>query len=417
MFDLAAALKVAKSGDTITIPPGDYGDVLIRRVSGLTIRAAGARFRTLLMSEVTAFALLGVTIALTPDAKSVSSTSALRITLSKGVTIDGGKITGGLAVAGLPQDTPVTVSRSAVGDAIIGLPIGRGVTIENSNDVTLRRLDVSGFHKAVVLSNVSGLRILGNELHDVRTSPIVGGNVSRALIEDNHLHTARPWNYGGKGDHGDFIHLWTVAGKQTGPSDDIVIRGNLIDQGQGDPILGIYFDDKGNGLGFAGVVIEDNTVLNGNAQGIALERVQGIIRRNVMAQTSGTPKQGPSILFREACDVLVEGNSLPDTYGTIAKASAGGLYAGNQLQPLVIAAPAELAGLRTAWGAKFAPPPVVVPELPARDELREIIARRTLVKQEPLKTKGRVTLDFKTPADADAFLVAVLAVATHQTQG
>ena len=410
MFDLAAALKAAKSGDTITIPPGDYGDVLIRRVSGLTLKAAGARFRTLVLSEVTGLALLGVAIAFTPDAKSVSSTSALRITLSQGVVIDGGLLTGGLAIAGLPQDTPVSVSRSAAGDAIIGLPIGRGVTIENSTDVTLRGVDVSRFHKAVVLSNVSGLRILRNELHDVRTSPIVGGNVSHALIEDNHLHTARPWNYGGKGDHGDFIHLWTVAGKQTGPSDDIVIRSNLIDQGQGDPILGIYLDDKGNGLGFTGVVIEDNTILNGNAQGIALERVQGTVRRNVLAQTSGTPKQGPSLLLREACDVVVEANDMPDTYGTVAKAAAGGVYCENVARPIAIASASDLAAMRGAWAARFEAPVAAEPEAPPRDELRERLAMRTGVKLEPLKTKGRIILDFKKPAEAEAALAAVLAI-------
>ena len=45
-----------------------------------------------------------------------------------------------------------------------------------------------------------------------------------------------------------------------------------------------------------------------------------------------------------------------------------------------------------------------------RDELRERLAMRTGVKLEPLKTKGRIILDFKKPAEAEAALAAVLAI-------
>jgi hypothetical protein len=411
MFDLASALKAAKSGDTLVIPAGDYGDRTIRRISGLTLDAASARFRTLVLSECTDVELRGVVIDFTPDEASVSSTSALRVSSSKGVTISGGKISGGLAVAGVSQDVLPTDPRP--GDAILGLPIGRGLTIENSAEVRVRGLEISNFHKGVVLSNVAGLAIVGNDVHDVRTSTIVGGNVSTALIAENRLTKARPWKFGGSGDHGDFIHLWTVPAKQTGPSTDIVIRDNLIDQGEGDAILGIYFDDNRNGLGFAGVVIEANVILNGNAQGVALEQVHGVVRDNVMLQTSGTPKQGPSLLLRTGCDVVVVGNEMPDTYGTVAKAAEGGRYSYNVLRPIAVASAEVLSAVREAWAGEFrATPgqPDNPPEPPPRDELREILARRTVVKREPLKTKGRVSIDFKTPAESDAFLAAVLAV-------
>jgi Right handed beta helix region len=408
MFDLASELKAAKSGATITIPAGDYGDVIIRRVAGLSLKAeADATFRSLVLSECSELALTGLDIAFTPDEKSVSNTSALRLSLCQDVTVEGGRIIGGPAIAGLPQDASVDVPRAAVGDAIIGLPIGRGISIENSNDVAVRGIDVGGFHKGLVLSHVAGLKVQRMAIHDVRTSTIVGGNVSRALIEDSHLHSARPWNFGGKGDHGDFIHLWTVAGKQDGPSEDIVIRSNLIDQGQGDAILGIYFDDKGNGLGFAKVLVEGNTILNGNAQGIAMERVAGAVLGNTFVQTSGTAKQGPSILFREACAVEVDGNSLPDTYGTIAKAAAGGIYGKNILRPLGVASAEELASLRSAWAARFALPVTEYPA-PVGDRLREVFSRYTVAKIEPLKTKGRVIVDFKTPVEGQAALAAVL---------
>lgn len=71
------------------------------------------------------------------------------------------------------------------------------------------------------------------------------------------------------------------------------------------------------------------------------------------------------------------------------------------------------AGAVSAWKAKFrgAGDPVQPPVEPARDELREIMALRIEAKLEPLKRSGRLIVNFKTPAEGQAALAAVLAVA------
>jgi hypothetical protein len=101
---------------------------------------------------------------------------------------------------------------------------------------------------------------------------------------------------------------------------------------------------------------------------------------------------------------------MPDTYGTIAKASAGGTYRGNVARPIAIAAASDLAAMRATWAARFEAPAVAEPEAPPRDELRERLGIRTGAKLEPLKTKGRIILDFRRPAEAEAALAAVLAI-------
>lgn len=364
MFDFQSALKAAKSGDTIVVPPGEYESYTVRRVAGLTIDGKGAKFRSLVFSECVDLKLVNIEVVFVPDEKSISSTSALRISSSQGVEISAFKITGGVAIAGSSPDVLPTDPRP--GDAIIGLPIGRGMTVENSTDVKVLSGSISKFHKGIVLANVKGLVIKQNDLSDFRTSPIVGGNVSHAEISENKLSCSRPWKFGGNGDHGDFIHLWTVEGKQTGPSDKIVIKNNLIDQAEGDAILGIYLDDNNKGLGFSNVVIEGNIILNGNAQGVALERVQGVVSENLLLQTSGTAKQGPSILLRAGCNVNVNKNVLPDTYGTIAKKAAGGTYSENVLLPLAIAKSEDLSDSRKTWNALYrsvAPQPEPEPTL------------------------------------------------------
>ncbi|ODT87845.1 MAG: hypothetical protein ABS78_09685 [Phenylobacterium sp. SCN 70-31] len=190
---------------------------------------------------------------------------------------------------------------------VIGLPAARGVTIENSSEVTISNVEIHQFHKGIVLAKASKISILDNEIHDLRTSPIVGGGLNDIVIDGNKLSNSTPFRWGSV-DHGDYIHIWTSTA--VGQSKNITITNNVIQQGDGTALLGIYLDDNNNRLGFENVDISNNLIANGNHQGIRLENVfNSSISDNTLVQTSGNSKSGPGIVFaKESSGNVVSGN-------------------------------------------------------------------------------------------------------------
>lgn len=301
--ELMSALKKASAGDTILLEPGSYGDVSLRKLvfdSPVTIKSADpanpATFKTLTLNAVHGVTFDSIRVDFEPNAQTMAWSSAVRITASSNVGIVNSVIEGGPAVNGVPPSTEAG-GLDATGN-VLGLPAGRAISVSTSNAIKIENNDISVFHKGIVLSDVKGMVIRGNEIHDLRTTPLSGGNVSDILVEKNYFHDSNPWRFGGAGDHGDFLHFWTVPTKQTGPSTGIDIRDNFFDQGAGTALLGIYLDDNYSGVGFAKVNISGNTLFNGNHQGIRLENVrEGTVTANVLLQSSGTEKQGPTLIL------------------------------------------------------------------------------------------------------------------------
>lgn len=308
---LSAALAAARGGDIIRLAAGNYGDVTIRNTftTDVTITSADAgrpaTFHTLNVVSSSGLVFDGVNINFTPTATTMSFSSAVRISASTDITFKGGIVNGGPAINGVSPDA---ASLDSTGN-VLGMPAGRGFTIERSTFVALEDVEVHHLHRGIVLSNSSDLVIRGNEIHDLRTSSIVGGGLNRVVIEGNHLTESRPWHWT-YGDHADFIHIWTSPDTQTGPSMGIQILNNTLEQGGGTAILGIYIDDDRTGLGFSGLKIANNLILNGNAQAIRLENVfDSFVTDNTLLQTSGTTKDAPAIRLHDAShNVLVSGN-------------------------------------------------------------------------------------------------------------
>jgi Ca2+-binding RTX toxin-like protein len=312
---LKAALSSAKSGDTISLSGGNYGDFSLsglKFASDVTIKSADpgnvAAFHSLSVTGSSGINFVGVNIDMTPTMTTYAYSSAFRISGSSDISFSGGKIAGGAAVNGVSPDAPVGASDSS--GNVLGHYTGRGVTIEKSSSVTIENTEISQLMKGIVLSHVDGLKLVGNEIHHTRTGMISGGDVSNALIDGNNIYSSNPHNFSGAGDHADFIHLWTSASGQDGPSENIVITNNLIKQGDGQAILGIYLDDNGLGVGFKNAVISDNAILNGNFQGLRLENVfDSIVQNNTLLQTSGEAKTAPGILLRSGSrDNEISGN-------------------------------------------------------------------------------------------------------------
>lgn len=314
--ELQAALVAASAGDTIRLAAGNYGDLYLNANNGLgdgiTFVSADvnapAVFHSIDLANRTNVKFAGIAVDFLPDQNTVRWDNAVRVTWSSDVTFVDCTVKGGPAVNGVP---PTATTLDATGN-VLGLPTGNGFSFQNSRNVTVSATEISEFFAGIQMSNVDGMRILDNEIHHLRTTPIRGGNVNNLEVSGNYTHTSTPWNLSKFGDHGDFLHLWTDPALQNTGNRNISIFDNFFSQGSGAALLGIYLDDNGNGLGFSGVLIENNVLLNGDHQGVRFENVDGaVIRSNTFLQSSGTPNDAPGvILTSQTRNTVVENNIL-----------------------------------------------------------------------------------------------------------
>lgn len=327
---LTAALNAARGGEVIRLASGFYGDfsfagkVFDGPVQLVSISpATPATFRSITLTRVTGLVLDRLSVNYTPDAATKDTSAGINCNTVTGLMITGCTIKGGPAVTD-------------------GLLIGRGIYVTDGKDITISDCDISGFRRGIQTPKTDGLKVLRNYIHDLRTTPIGGGVVSNVLVQGNHLEGSKPNNFGGAGDHGDFIHFWTQP-SQIGPNRNIVIRDNFIEQGDGTAILGIYLDNNVNPQGFADVLIENNIIHNGNGQGLRLEDVvRGVVRKNTLLQVEGTYANAPRIRIEDGCrDIVIDNNIVANTTtGDAAAAAPAG-------RPAAVVA-AETAALRAA---------------------------------------------------------------------
>ncbi len=410
-FDLNSALAAARPGETVRVPAGDYGDVRIQArnfaepVTVCPDEPGRALFRSLTAINCSGLVLEGLAFDWKPTEATRDSENAVSLRACQRVTVRSARVTGFPAVRGIDPATPRTADRPD--SMVLGLPTGRGVYFEGCNDVALEESDVSAFHRGVVAYKTSGLTITGNDIHDLRGSGIVANGVDRVKIAENYMHSARPWSYGGNGDHADWIAIQPVTGQPV-TSAGILIERNLLAQGDGAPIMGVLI---GGQPGFEDVVIRDNTILGGHTQALLLGQIlSGEVRGNVARRIGGEAKTTPGLLTRDNPAKFSIADNILGSAVVGAGARSIAAADGNRFDQTEAAAQ-ELSAITAAWLAQFRasdkpePPPV-------RDELKEILAARTGVRMEPLKTKGRVIIDLKKPAHAQELLGAIQAIAT-----
>ena len=306
---LTSALNSAKSGDIITLAGGDYGNISLTGkvfAESLTIKSADsnnpASFGSLTIKGSENIVVSGVNVDFVPTAATMSFSSAVLIDHSKGITFERGLIEGGPAVSGVAIDATTVDSTGNV----IGLPTGRGITIQGSSNVTITQSDISQFLRGIAIGDSEKITISDNEIHHLRKTAIVGG-ADDLVIEGNYLHSASPWKLGtAGGDHADFIALWTDP-NQGAPTTNVTIKDNVLDQGDGTSVLGMWL--QGDAAGFANVVIQGNAILGGDTQGIMMSNtVGGVVKDNVLVQTTSYEKAPGIILLEGAKNILVSEN-------------------------------------------------------------------------------------------------------------
>lgn len=328
---LASALKTATGGDVIRLAGGDYGDFSIvgkNFASDVTITSADpsnpAVFNTLTIKSSSNIDFHGINVDFQPTMATVSFASAVMVDRSKGIEFSNGYIKGEPSVNGVPASA---TSLDATGN-VIGQPTGRAMTIQGSSDITVEHMNISSFLRGIVMGDSEKITISDNEIHHLRKTAIMG-DADDLVIEGNYLHSSNPWRIGEPGgDHADFIALWTDA-RQVGPTTNVTIRDNVLSQGDGGRILGMWL--AGNGDGYKNVIIEGNAILGGDHQGIMLTNVvDGIVRDNTLLQTTSYAKS-PGILLRTGTKNIEVSDNLTWSVADAEKGGTGNTITDNIL--------------------------------------------------------------------------------------
>lgn len=312
--ELMVAMGAAKGGDTISLATGNYGDFVIKGkdfASDVMIVSKDpgnpATFHSITVSTSSHIHIDNVDVNMVPTATTYSFSNAVLIIESNNVTLSNGKIVGGDAINGVSQ---TATALDSTGN-IKGLATGVGVSIQKSSGVTVDSMDVSHLTRGIGMGQSNNLTITNNEIHDLRKTGIFGGGLSDVTVDGNHIYDSNPWKWGETplGDHADFIAFWTDPTLQSGASENITVTNNLMEQGDGTAILGMWFQGQ-QAAAFENVTVANNTILNGNLQGITMKWVNGgKIVDNTLLQTEGTVKTAPGILlYDNAKNIQVTGN-------------------------------------------------------------------------------------------------------------
>ena len=287
--DLAKLLAAAKPGDTLKLPDGDYGDLALAKPINL-IGGKGALFNSVwFKAGSSGSTLLGVSVLRKAQVADNAATNAISIV--------------GIAAAPLHDIilTNVTMQMGLAPDGANGASahpgqmIGRGITIQNANDIVLTGCDISSAIHGVVVGASKGVTITKSKVHNVRATPIDASGADFLTISYNQIGESHPYGT----DHADMIHVFTYTGQPT-PTAHLTIIGNTFDQGSGAAVLGINTEDQ-YGAGFTDINISSNTLRLNNNQGLILSGVRsGVVHANSLQPTIGLddPKHAPTIVLR-----------------------------------------------------------------------------------------------------------------------
>lgn len=364
---LAQQVAAARPGSAIRLDPGFYGDFKLEKPVSL-IGSPETVFNTLEVNWKASPApgmqqtlVHGMKVRPQITEKSTSASWAVRVIGFRGHTgpvipvhdiiIDGLDIEYGRLADDAPSAIEPTDSEllPRPGQRIRGQYIGVCMGVADSYGVMVKNCKMAKAFHGLGIGRSSNLKVIGNRIGDIRTSPMTGASLINTLIQGNRLGPSHPWKWGapgGHGDHADFIHIWTEVNYAA--CSKLGIIGNFMDQGDGVAPLGPYLDagmvapDGTKAPGFEDIVIEDNMLLNGNNQGFRLENVNRFsFKRNTMR----LPGAGiaPSLILADGCkDGDIVGNVGADSQKQFM------IHPGNTTikTPLT---PAEAAALRAPW--------------------------------------------------------------------
>lgn len=297
---LVSALKLAKAGDTVSLASGTYAGVTLKGLSysgAVTIASADptkpAVFSDLMVRYSSNLQFADVVLS----SQSGGPTNAFQV-------LDSSKI--GFARI-LAEGPPLGAAAEAT-----------GLMIRNSQQVAVTDSEFRNLKHGVSLLDNNGVTLTNNYFHDIRIDGIRGGGSSNVTIAENLFTDFRSADL----DHADAVQFWTT--NTTASASNIVVIGNAVVRGYGDPIQGIFFRDQVGNLPFKNVTISGNLVVGGSYNGIFADGVAGggIVGNTVVA----LPDQASWIRTQASSGVLISGN-IASAYNTVE----GGVPGGNDL--------------------------------------------------------------------------------------
>jgi PKD repeat protein len=291
--ELNAALRSATGGETILLAPGNYDEIAISPVhhGGFSFDYSSP-----------------VTIA-SSDPSSPAVVTKLWVWPATNMIFDGlhfdytyNPALGFEAIVDIRNSHGVIVRNSVfTGDYKDGLPFSQAVNIRNSTDIHIEDSFLTEFEVALGVIDSSGIEIRGNEFTMMRRDGLnIGRHNEGVLIEGNHFHNF--FFIAGDPGHPDFIQFWTID-STISPTENIVIRGNIMDTGAADAVQSIFMRNERVDMGLAGsemfyrnILIEDNTIYSGHLHGITVGEADGlVIRNNAMLFVSPDYPLGTSV--------------------------------------------------------------------------------------------------------------------------
>jgi len=287
--ELESALASAKGGDTIALAGGDYGHLklwdvkqaFIKYDAPVTITSADpgdmASFSEVVINGGKNIVFDSIVFDYQFDSSDSIKARPFEIKSSEGIAFRNSVFSGDVAQG-------ISASRDGLGTAF-------GLSVRDSSDIAVEGTEFATWSHAALFSNIDGLVVRGNDIHDIRSDGLDFVSVRSAVIEDNYLHDFR--DHVDSTSHRDMIQFWTNGTDK--PSTDIVIRGNTLDIGEGSWTQSIFMRNEEVDTGRAGaemfyrnLLIEDNVIHNAHGHGITVGTTDGLtIRGNTILRAEG----------------------------------------------------------------------------------------------------------------------------------
>ena len=278
--ELYEALAAATGGETIRLKPGVYDKISLTDKQNFDVQFA---------SNVT------ITSA---DPDQPAEIKSLQVAHAANITFDnllfdadyaGDQVFyGSFAVS---SSTDITIKNSVFEGEIatsgaeerVGYATGKGLNTAANTRLTIENNEFTDWHRALIVDSSHDVIVRGNEIHNISSDGMDFAHNTSLLIEDNYIHDF--YISYAAGDHADMIQFWTTGGSS--PTTDVIIRGNILDIGDGEEAQAIFMRNEMVDLGYAGeemfyqnILIEENVILNSHIHGITVGETDGLVIRN-----------------------------------------------------------------------------------------------------------------------------------------
>lgn len=282
---LVKALRHANDGDVIALAPGTYSDVILKNISingNVTITSANPN-RPAVLTDLLVKGCEGLTFRNLDMVREEARTDynfKYRFLDNNNIVIDDVRVKG--------PDEFSTLKENAL------------MIVRDSSNVTITNSEFSATWHGLTIVDNRNITVADNYFHNIRTDGVRGGGNDNLEISGNLFTDFHP----APGDHPDAIQLWTTFTAQS--AQKTLIADNVFVRGAGDPIQGIFINDKDGDKPFLDLDIVGNIILGGRYNGIAVNGVDGgKVTENVVI---GFEDQLSWIRVANALDVVVRKN-------------------------------------------------------------------------------------------------------------